>query len=142
MMESSALLSAPSHLHEKVGSFVRTPLFLRCTIYLLDFDFNLLALAVLGIYIYCAASLGHRLDLTTLTDCGYPCVRRLIDKLTASPKIMNVIRKLYDEDVYKLSGYFVSLMKKREEKGLDENEEEFFDLVTKVRDRKAGGKPL
>lgn len=55
---------------------------------------------------------------------------------------MNVIRKLYDEDVYKLSGYFVSLMKKREEKGLDENEEEFFDLVTKVRGRKAGGKPL
>lgn len=65
-----------------------------------------------------------------------------IDKLTASPKIMNIIRKLYDEDVYKLSGYFVSLMKKREEKGLDDNEEEFFDLVTKVRDRKAGGKPL
>ena len=65
-----------------------------------------------------------------------------IDKLTASPKIMNVIRKLYDEDVYKLSGYFVSLMKKREEKGLDDNEEEFFNLVTKVRDRKAGGKPL
>lgn len=65
-----------------------------------------------------------------------------IDKLTASAKIMNVIRKLYDEDVYKLSSFFISLMKKRDEKGLDENEEELFELVTKIRDRKAGGKPL
>lgn len=65
-----------------------------------------------------------------------------IDKLTASPRVSNVIHKLYSEDVYKLSSYFVSLMKKREEEGLDENEEEFFLLVTKVRDRKAGGKPF
>ena len=65
-----------------------------------------------------------------------------IDKLTASARIMNVIRKLYDEDVYKLSSFFISLMKKRDEEGLDENEEELFELVTKVRDRKAGGKPL
>ena len=64
-----------------------------------------------------------------------------IDKIVASPNLQQLMKSLYDEDIYTLSRFYVDLTEKSNKEGLNEQESELLYWVTKIRNRKADDKP-
>lgn len=64
-----------------------------------------------------------------------------IDKVTASPKVLQIIQDLYSEEIYMLSKFFAELMEKDNGDGLTSEEKDFYAWVKKIRRRKAANKP-
>ena len=61
----------------------------------------------------------------------------IIDKETANQEELEIIKQLYDKEIYQLSSLFIELMQKKEKDGLDEKEEILYKWIEKVRRRKA-----
>ena len=61
----------------------------------------------------------------------------IIDKETANPEELELIKQLYEKEIYQLSSLFIELMQKKEKDGLDEKEEILYRWIEKVRRRKA-----
>ena len=61
----------------------------------------------------------------------------IIDKETASEEEMNMIKRLYEKEIYQLSTLFVELMQKKEREGLEPKSANLYKWVEKVRKRKA-----
>lgn len=61
----------------------------------------------------------------------------IIDKTTASIEDINMIKMLYEKEIYQLSSLFVELMQKKEREGLDSKSTNLYKWVEKVRKRKA-----
>ncbi len=61
----------------------------------------------------------------------------VIDKVTADAENMNMIKMLYDKEIYQLSSYLVELMQKKEKEGLDSKNKVLYKWVEKIRKRKA-----
>lgn len=62
-----------------------------------------------------------------------------IDKYMASEKELQLMRKLYEEEIYTLNQFFFQFLQKKE---MTYNERIMYDLVEKVRSRKAKGLPF
>ena len=60
-----------------------------------------------------------------------------IDKATADPDTLALMKRLYDKEIYELSEAFVKLMQKSWESPLTEEEKIFYKWVEKIRARKA-----
>ena len=60
----------------------------------------------------------------------------IIDKQSVDEEELNMIRLLYDKEIYQLSALFVELMQKKEREGLDEKSATLYKWVEKVRKRK------
>lgn len=74
-------------------------------------------------------------NMSSFWDCQWE-----IDKMTASSDLINTLKDLYKKEIYILSGIFVDLMEKDNREGLTKEEKEYYEWVTKVRQRKAEGK--
>ncbi len=66
----------------------------------------------------------------------------IIDKETAEPETLNLLKLLYEKEIYQLSSLFLDLMQKKEREGLDPKNELVYKLVEKVRRRKAEDRPF
>lgn len=60
----------------------------------------------------------------------------IIDKETASEEDLNMIKQLYEKEIYQLSSLFVELMQKKEREGLEFKNANLYKWVEKVRKRK------
>lgn len=57
---------------------------------------------------------------------------------TADHPTMEMLKMLYEKEIFELSGLFIELMQKRDRQGtLDEKNQNLYDWVEKVRRRKA-----
>lgn len=63
-----------------------------------------------------------------------------IDKITASPETVELIKNLYSEELYRLSELYGQLSEKQGKEGLTPSETVLMEYVVKVRKRKAEGK--
>lgn len=70
-------------------------------------------------------------DIYDYDDCEW-----IIDKKTANPENLNMMRTLFEKEIYQLSGMMVELIQKRERQGLDEKNKNLYELVLKIRKRK------
>ena len=61
----------------------------------------------------------------------------IIDKETADPYNYNMIKLLYEKEIFQLSGLMVELIQKKDRQGLDAKSENLYNWVVKVRKRKA-----
>lgn len=61
----------------------------------------------------------------------------IIDKETVNSEEMNMIKQLYQKEIYQLSALFVELMQKKNREGLEPRSETLYKWVEKVRRRKA-----
>lgn len=61
----------------------------------------------------------------------------IIDKQTADIENLNIIKLLYEKEIYQLSSLFVKLIQKKEQEGLNSKDENLYNWVEKVRRRKA-----
>ena len=62
-----------------------------------------------------------------------------IDKLQTPPQEMQVVRKLYAEDIPTLNRFFVQLTERKHEEALSIEENELLDWIVKIRRRKTAG---
>lgn len=60
-----------------------------------------------------------------------------IDKTTAGESDKEVIKTLYEKELYQLSALFVDLIQKKEKEGLEKESADLYRWVEKVRKRKA-----
>ena len=65
-----------------------------------------------------------------------------IDKLTASPGKMKLLKKLYNEEIYVLTKYFSDLIDKEMDGKITEPEAECLKWIEKIRMRKVDEKPF
>lgn len=63
-----------------------------------------------------------------------------IDKLTASPMELHVMKELYLEDINTLQGFLIKYSEKNSDGTLTPEDAIFTDLVTKIRTRKVENK--
>ena len=68
----------------------------------------------------------------TIDECEW-----IIDKETADPENYNMIKLLYEKEIFQLSGLMVELIQKRDRQGLDAKSENLYNWVVKIRKRKA-----
>lgn len=64
-----------------------------------------------------------------------------IDKITAAPELTALLKELYAENFVRIDTFFRELMEKEDNGTITLEEKEFLDWVTKIRKRKAKGKP-
>lgn len=64
-----------------------------------------------------------------------------IDKFTASPELRALLKELYEENFVRIDAFFRELMEKKEKGEITPKEAEFLEWITKIRNRKAKGKP-
>lgn len=60
----------------------------------------------------------------------------IIDKETCNPEDMEIIKLLYEKEIYQLSALMVELIKKKDNQGLDAKSKNLYKWVVKVRKRK------
>ena len=67
----------------------------------------------------------------------------IIDKEIANQSTETMMRMLYDKEIYELSDLLLELMQKKQRNGkLDSKSKELYDLVVKIRKRKAEDRPF
>ena len=78
-------------------------------------------------------------DKTVLRDniLDYDECEWIIDKETADPENYNMIKLLYEKEIFQLSGLMLELMQKKDRQGLDAKSENLYNWVVKIRKRKA-----
>ena len=76
-------------------------------------------------------------DLSDVWDAEWE-----IDKLTASPEKMKLLKKLYNKEIYVLTKYFSELIDKEINGKITEPEAECLKWVEKIRMRKVDEKPF
>ena len=63
-----------------------------------------------------------------------------IDKMAASPEMLQILKDLYAEELFMLSKFMIELMQKDGREGLTADERSFYDWVKKIRKRKSENK--
>ena len=61
----------------------------------------------------------------------------IIDKATVDAENFNMIKLLYEKEIYQLSALMVELIQKKDRQGLDAKSENLYNWVVKIRKRKA-----
>ncbi len=74
----------------------------------------------------------YKEDIYDFEECEW-----IIDKAIANDEEMELIKKLYGMEIYKLSSIFIELMEKKKMQGLDSKSKDLYKWVEKIRGRKA-----
>lgn len=61
----------------------------------------------------------------------------IIDKETADSEKYDMIKQLYEKEIYQLSALMVELIQKKDRQGLDAKSKDIFKWIVKIRKRKA-----
>lgn len=60
----------------------------------------------------------------------------IIDKATASPTLYKLLKKLYEKEIFLLTGIMLELIQKKDKPEYSAKDKELYDWVVKIRKRK------